>query len=170
MEYLHTPVRQTQGFILMKYFLALAVLCCVGFGANAQAQKSTYNKALADSLGADEYGMKSYVLAILKTGSNTTTDKEKLNQYFKGHMENIGRLAKEGKLIVAGPLGKNDKSYRGIFILDVKTVEEAQKLVDTDPAVKAKIFDVELYPWYGSAALPMYLPAHSKIEKVSTTD
>lgn len=149
----------------MKYFFALAILCCLGFAAIAQTQNPNYNKALADSLGADDYGMKQYVLAILKTGSNTTTDKEKLNEYFRGHMDNIGRLAKEGKLIVAGPLGKNDKAYRGIFILDVKTVEEAQKLVETDPAVKAKVFDVELYPWYGSAALPAYLDTHKKIEK-----
>lgn len=149
----------------MKYFFTLAILCLFSFAANAQTANPNYNKALADSLGADNYGMKQYVLVILKTGSNTTTDKEKLNQYFRGHMENIGRLAKEGKLIVAGPLGKNDKTYRGIFILDAKTIEEAQKLVETDPAVKAKIFDVELYPWYGSAALPTYLETHSKISK-----
>ncbi|TPE42555.1 YciI family protein [Pontibacter mangrovi] len=147
----------------MKHFLALTILCCLAFVA--QAQNPSYNKALADSLGADDYGMKSYVLAILKTGPNTTTDKEKLSAYFRGHMENIGRLAKEGKLIVAGPLGKNEKNYRGIFILDAKTVEEAQKLVETDPAVQAKIFEVELYPWYGSAALPVYLETHRKIEK-----
>ncbi|MEJ8803974.1 YciI family protein [Pontibacter sp. H249] len=150
----------------MKYIFAVAILCCIGFAANAQTQNPSYNKTLADSLGADDYGMKQYVLAILKTGSNTTTDKEKLNSYFRGHMDNINRLVKEGKLIVAGPLGKNDNAYRGIFILDVKTVEEAQKLVETDPAVKAKIFDVELYPWYGSAALPMYLPASNKIAKM----
>lgn len=149
----------------MKHLLALLILCCLGFSAQAQSSNPNYNKALADSLGADAYGMKQYVLVILKTGTNTTTDKEKLNAYFRGHMENIGRLAKEGKLVVAGPLGKNDKNYRGIFILDAKTVEEAQKMVETDPAVKAKVFEVELYPWYGSAALPLYLETHSKIEK-----
>jgi uncharacterized protein YciI len=149
----------------MKYIFTLAILCCLGIAANAQTQKPVYNKALADSLGADERGMKQYVLAILKTGTNTTTDKEELNKYFRGHMDNIGRLAKEGKLVVAGPLGKNDKTYRGIFILNVKTIEEAQKLVETDPAVKAKIFDVELYPWYGSAALPVYIETHNKISK-----
>jgi uncharacterized protein YciI len=81
-------------------------------------------------------------------------------------MENINRLVEEKKLIVAGPLGKNDKTYRGIFILDVPTVEEAGKLVQTDPAVKAKLLDVELFPWYGSAALAQYLPASDKIWKV----
>ena len=149
----------------MKFLSAVFLALFIGFATNAQAQNSSYDKALADSLGADDYGMKQYVLAILKTGSNTTTDKEKLNAYFRGHMENIGRLAKEGKLVVAGPLGKNDKAYRGIFILDVKTIEEAKKLVETDPAVQAKIFEVELYPWYGSAALPVYLPVSEKIAK-----
>ena len=49
-------------------------------------------------------------------------------KFFEGHMENINRLAKEGKLVVAGPFMKNDRNYRGIFIFNCKTVEEAQKI------------------------------------------
>jgi uncharacterized protein YciI len=130
--------------------------------ANAQ-----YNKALADSLGADEYGMKKYVLAILKSGENKVTDKKISDSLFRGHMDNIIRLSKEGKLIVAGPLGKNDKNYRGIFIFNVATVDEAKALVASDPAVKANVFEVEMYPWYGSAALPVYLKTHEQIEKTA---
>lgn len=138
---------------------------CLLIAASASAQTNLkYDKALATALGGDEYGMKAYVLAILKTGSNTTADKETVGQLFRGHMDNIGKLAKEGKLIVAGPLGKNDKSYRGIFILNVKTIAEATALLETDPAVKAKLLDAELYEWYGSAALPEYLKSHEKIE------
>lgn len=139
--------------------LLVCLFCASGF---AQVDAS-YDKALAEKLGADEYGMKKYVLAILKTGTNATTDKKVIGDLFKGHMENINRLASEGKLIVAGPLGKNDKTYRGIFILDVKTIAEAQALVATDPAVKEKLLDVELYEWYGGAALPEYLKAQDKI-------
>ena len=72
----------------------------------------------------------------------------------------------QGKLVVAGPLGKNEKTYRGIFILDVASQEEAQALLATDPAIKEKLLEAELYQWYGSAALPVYLPTHQKIEKV----
>ena len=125
---------------------------------------NSYNKALADSLGSDEYGMKMYVLVVLKTGS-ATFDKKITDSLFNGHMANIARLASEGKLVVAGPLKKNDKNYRGIFIFNVKTIEEANKLLITDPAVNSKILDSELYEWYGSAALPMYLPYHSKLQK-----
>jgi uncharacterized protein YciI len=126
-----------------------------------------YDKALADSLGADEYGMKMYVLVLLKTGSAKIDDKKITDSLFAGHMKNIQRLADEGKLSVAGPLQKNDKNYRGIFILNVKTIDEARALLQTDPTVKAKVLDAELYGWYGSAALPMYLPVSEKVNKLN---
>jgi uncharacterized protein YciI len=150
----------------MKKIFLFALFCILAAGAKAQGT-TQYNKALADSLGADEYGMKMYVLVILKTGENKTTDKATIDSLFKGHMANIGRLAANGKLVVAGPIGKNDKNYRGIFIFNAKTVEEAKRLLATDPAVKSKLLDAELYPWYGSAALPVYLETHKKIEKTS---
>ncbi len=145
---------------------AIVILLALwGVQAQAQTDNPKYDKALAESLGGDDYGMKPYVLVILKTGSNTTADKETTNRLFRGHMDNIGRLVSEGKLIVAGPLQKNDQNYRGIFILNVKTTEEARLLLETDPAVKEKLLEAEVYGWYGSAALPEYLKAHEKIER-----
>lgn len=133
----------------------------------AQTSNPNYDQALADSLGADAYGMKMYVLVLLKSGSNPIQDKSKSDSLFSGHMQNIRRLASLGKLVVAGPLQENAKQYRGIFILNVKTVEEARTLLETDPAIHAKLLDAELYNWYGSAALPMYLPASEKVGKKS---
>lgn len=128
-------------------------------------EKNTYDEKLAKALGGNDNGMKTYVFCLLKTGSNTTATKEEKNKYFEGHMANISRLADEGKLIVAGPFMKNDKNYRGIFIFNVATVEEAQALVETDPAVKAKIFEAELTPWFCSAALMVVPETHKKITK-----
>jgi uncharacterized protein YciI len=150
----------------MKTTFVLLFFLVSGLSVNAQNTNPNYDEALAKKLGADDYGMKKYVLVILKTGENTTATSEETNTAFRGHMENINRLVEEGKLIIAGPLGKNDKTYRGIFILDVPTVEEAGELVQTDPAVKARLLDVELFSWYGSAALSEYLPASDKIWKV----
>jgi uncharacterized protein len=150
----------------MKTTFVMLIFLVSSITIHAQAANPNYDEALAKILGADDYGMKKYVLVILKTGENTTATSEETNVAFRGHMENINRLVENGKLIVAGPLGKNDKTYRGIFILDVPTVEEADELVQTDPAVKAKLLDVELFPWYGSAALAEYLPASDKIWKV----
>jgi hypothetical protein len=125
-----------------------------------------YDASLAQKLGADDYGMKSYVLVILKTGNNKTTDKTFINTSFRGHLENINRLVEQGKLIVAGPLGKNDSNYRGIFILNAANIEEAEKLLQTDPAIKEGLLAADLYNWYGSAALPEYLEFSDKIWKV----
>ena len=104
-------------------------------------------------------------MVILKTGSNTKENQQTTDSLFAGHMKNIGRLAAEGKLVVSGPIKKNEKNYRGIFIFNVQTTEEANALLETDPAVHAKLLDAELYQWYGSAALPAYLPYHERISK-----
>lgn len=122
-----------------------------------------YDKALAEKLKGDDYGMKSYVFVALKTGTNTTTDKKYIDSCFTGHMGNIGRLVEEGKLIVAGPFGKNDLTYRGLFIFNVTTKEEAEALLKTDPAVNSGLLAYNLIPWYGSAAISEYLDASDKI-------
>ena len=126
-----------------------------------------YDASLARKLGADDYGMKSYILVMLKTGNNQTADKTLISNSFKGHLENMNRLVEQEKLIVAGPFGKNDNSYRGIFILDVTTFEEAEELMLTDPAIKNELLAAELYKWYGSAALPEYLGSADRIWKVN---
>jgi uncharacterized protein YciI len=134
--------------------------------ANLNAQESSkYDENLAKSLHSDEYGMKKYVFCILKTGTNTTATKEERTKFFEGHMTNINKLANEGKLALAGPFMKNDRNYKGIYIFNVETIEEAQILVESDPAVQAKIFEAELTPWYGSAAIQEVPKIHKTIQK-----
>lgn len=126
-----------------------------------------YDKTLAEKLGADDYGMKNYFLVILKTGTNTTTDKAFINQCFRGHLDNINTLVANKILIVAGPMWQNEKNYRGIFILNnIESIESATALLQTDPAIKNKLLDYEIFTWYGSAALPEYLPYTDKIWKL----
>jgi len=129
----------------------------------------TFDAAMAAKAGGDDYGMRSYVFCILKTGPKDAaiTDKKQRDEIFAGHMANMGRLAEEGKLALAGPFGKNDRQYRGIFILAVTTVEDAQKLVETDPVIKSGMMIAELTPWYGSAATMLVNENHKKIAKKS---
>lgn len=150
-------------------FAGALIFCIAGISTKSIAQDTNknYDEKLARELKADDYGMKKYVLVVLKSGSVTGLPRNAQDSIFKGHMANINKLAAEGKLIVAGPLGKNDKNYRGIFIFDVDNVEAAKLLVATDPVIKSQIMDAEYYPWYGSAALKETLKIHSKIEKMS---
>lgn len=134
----------------------------------AEVKAPKFDAALAKKVGADQYGMRAYVLAFLKTGPNdaeVTGDARKA--VFKGHFDNMNRLAKEGKLAVAGPFNDPNKIYRGLFILAVTTVEEARALAETDPTVKAGVLIVEYVPWYGSASLMLSNEFHDKVAEKS---
>lgn len=136
----------------------------------AQLTEDTrYDSLLAKKLGSDDYGMKAYVMAFLKAGPSRDLDSSAAAQLQEAHLKNIFRMADEGKLIVAGPF-LDDTDIRGIYIFDVPTVEEAKKLTETDPAIKAGSLVMELHPWYGSAALPLLLPIHKKLEKKAIVD
>jgi uncharacterized protein YciI len=144
----------------------LITLLFIAFNQVGFSQENTkYDEALAKKMGADEFGMKTYVFCILKTGTNTTATPEEKKKLFDGHMANIKKLADENKLVVAGPFMKNDKNYRGIFIFNCSTIEEAQSLVNSDPAVQAKIFEADLTVWYSSAALGLIKEMHDKVAK-----
>lgn len=111
-----------------------------------------YDSLKAAELGADDYGMKKFVVAFLKRGPNRTDDKVKAMELQKAHLANIRRLALEGQLVLAGPFVDN-QDIRGIYIFDVESIEEAEKLTETDPAIIAGSLVMELRPWYGPAAL-----------------
>jgi uncharacterized protein len=144
--------------------LALAFVCI--HATVVMADEKAFDPELAKRLGGDERGMKTYVLCILKTGpKDAEVQGEARKEIFAGHFANIGRLADEGKLAVAGPFEKNDKSYRGLYIFNVATIEEAEKLVMLDPAVKAGVFVPDLTLWYGSAAMMVVTETHKKIAK-----
>ncbi len=127
------------------------------------AQNENYDPAMAEELGADEYGMKYYTFVLLTTGENKDTDPEAKQISFEGHMENIKVLAERGDLIVSGPFGENKKSFRGIFILNTADIEEAKEWLSNDTAIENGYLKAHYIPWYGSAALPNYLPDADKV-------
>ncbi|WP_336962694.1 YciI family protein [Chryseobacterium contaminans] len=146
--------------------IAILFISTFSFAQEKTTDKPKFNQELATSLGADQYGMKPYTIVMLTTGTTKIEDKTRMSSLMKGHMENIGKLANEGKIVVAGPfLEKNKENYRGMFIFNTKSKEEAEQWVKTDPAVQAGVFSYEIFPWYGSAALPLYLKHHDEIAK-----
>ena len=143
--------------------LALATLLALPFAASAQATPA-YDAGLATSLGADERGMRQYVLVILKTGPNKMADGDARKQMFQGHFANMGKLAADKKLVLAGPLdGKEGR--RGIFVLNTPDIEAAKAWVSTDPVIIHGEMVAEYHKFYGSAALMMVNEVHGKIEK-----
>ncbi len=144
----------------MKHVLTIFT-CLVLSNSFLVAQQDSYDADLAAKVGADEYGMKRYVMAFLLAGDSVakyTPDERAEIQI--GHMTNINRLSELKKLILAGPFIEGGE-MRGIFIFDVSTKAEAEELTNSDPAVKAGVLKMNLVEWYGSAAL-MFMPENQK--------
>lgn len=166
----------TAVLIDKKSVLLYAVLFPLGFNSCTESGPQTldsynsvantsYDQKLAETLGADDYGMKQYVMAFLTAGPVRNQDSARAAELQRGHLDNIGRLASEGKLVLAGPF-LDGGDIRGIFIFDVKTVEEARELILTDPAIQAGRLEMELRPWYGSAAILKINDIHQSISKM----
>ncbi len=142
------------------------ILCLFLAAAHAQtaAVKPKFDAELAKALGADEYGMRSYVHVVLKTGPNKMPAGKERDEMFKGHFANIQRLAAEGKLVLAGPFDGVD-GWRGMFVFAVADIEEAKKLVATDPVILNGEMIAEFHKYYGSAALMQVNEIHEKMAK-----
>lgn len=123
-----------------------------------------YDSALAASYGADDYGMKKYVVAFLVRGKNQSIDSLERARLQEAHLQNIFRLADEGKLVLAGPFFGND-ALRGIYIFDVQSIAEAEALTATDPSIQAGLLAMDLKEWYGSAALVGVNNEHKKLSR-----
>jgi uncharacterized protein len=150
---------------MKRHFTKICVLLLFAGGTALAQEKPVYDEALAKRLGGNENGMKSFVLVILKTGDKKIADEKQVAEIFAGHMKNIHRMADEGKLAVAGPFGKNDNNFRGLYIFNVTTIAEAEALVNSDPAVMSGLLKGEFYPWYGSAAMGEVSNIHNRIIK-----
>ena len=101
--------------------------------------------AIAALINANAFSqLSSYSFVFLNKKSDTLqSSKEDVDKLMEGHMANIERLAKERKLITAGPF----EGGGGIFILNTTSIDEAKAWVNTDPAVKANRWNIEIYPY-----------------------
>lgn len=122
----------------MKRLLCISLFSFVCFALYAQ-KGSTQKK--------QEEKIRKYYFVMLLAGNNRTQDSATAAKIQEGHMANITRLYKAGKLKVAGPFGDNG-NWRGVFIFDCATEEEVKKLLDTDPAVHSGRLAYEIHPWY----------------------
>lgn len=120
----------------MKKLFAIATLLLLTLSVNSFAQETK----------KPEGEMKTYYLVLLKKGNNRTQDSVTAKQIQAGHMAHINKMAADGKLNIAGPC-LDDSDLRGIFILNVVSLEEAKTLTEADPAVKAGRLIMEIHPW-----------------------
>jgi uncharacterized protein YciI len=152
---------------MRKHDWLVAVVLAGGFAGvsvAADPPAAGYDAQLASRLGADERGMRPYVMVILKTGPTPKPKGPERDAMFKGHFANIQRLADAGKLALAGPFDGVD-GWRGMFIFAVKDIDEARRLTATDPVIASGEMIGEYHQYYGSAALMQVSEIHKRIVK-----
>ena len=133
---------------------------------SSESKDTGYDSIMAKELGADPYGMKSYVIAFLYRGPNRETDSLKAAGLQKAHLENIVRLSEKGFMVLAGPF-ISDGDLRGIYIFDTDNIATADSLTRTDPAIQSGHLRMELMLWYGSAAINLIPDLQKRITERS---
>ncbi len=91
--------------------------------------------------------IKQYWLVFLQRGTVRNQDSAVAAKIQERHIANIERLAKEGKIVMAGPMG-DDTDLRGIFIMNCKDSMEVVNLVKSDTAIITGRLKFEIHPWW----------------------
>ncbi|HMJ69467.1 MAG TPA: YciI family protein [Cyclobacteriaceae bacterium] len=70
-------------------------------------------------------------------------EKEESDKIMAGHMDNINKMAKEGKLLAAGPF----EGGGGLFVFKSSSTAEVTEWMSSDPGVKANRWNIEMLPY-----------------------
>lgn len=91
-----------------------------------------------------------HTFAFLRLGpKRAEVQGEALQEAMRGHMANIGRLAAENKLALAGPFGSPspEPALRGIFVFFTADTTAAAALCETDPSISGGVLAAEVVPF-----------------------
>ncbi len=137
----------------MKLPILILCIACLAISCNndqptqvsstAQTEKYDINKDTTVTAGQ----MKRYWLVLLEKGPDRTQDSISAAKIQAAHMANINRLFKEGKLVMAGPIGI-EGDLRGIFLMNCADSSEVENFVKTDSAVITGRLVMKYYPWW----------------------
>jgi len=102
--------------------------------------------------GDSSYVMQKYFVVFMKRGPNRNQSEEEEVNIQKHHLAHLNKLYKMGKTSITGPFG-DDGDVLGMVIFNTSTMEEAKKLADQDPAVKAGRLVVEVHPFWSAKGM-----------------
>ena len=111
---------------------------------------------LAQSLAAEEMpipAMSRYQFGLLRRGPAWTPQRTPATDSIQaGHMANIGRMADEGVLLAAGPIGDRG-DLRGVFIFRDDSTARLRELTGRDPAIRSGRLVLDLYSWLAPSGI-----------------
>lgn len=152
---LKTQIHILSKNLYMKFFLFISFVSCIAIScsnhktetsaSSAKHAPEKYDFNIDTSVYSGE--MKRFWLVHLLKGPRRDQDSSSRIKIQAAHIANIVRLAKEGKIIMAGPIGvEND--LQGIFLMNCKDSSEVESFVKTDTAVITGRLIMKYYPWW----------------------
>lgn len=97
------------------------------------------------------------VALLIHNPDGPQLDEEAAAALQDAHMSHLADMHAQGHLLAAGPI--SDPVYRGLSILNVD-VEQARALKETDPAVQAGVYTIQVLPWIVPAGAVSFSPTH----------
>jgi len=90
-----------------------------------------------------------YVVFLKRPPSAPTLDEAAAQALQRQHLAHLRALYEAGKLLLAGPFDEQkDAALRGMCLYRVASAEEARRLAEGDPAVKAGRLAVDVVAWW----------------------
>jgi uncharacterized protein YciI len=113
-----------------------------------------------------KFEFEQFTLVLLKRPPNPPKlEENELGELQKQHLAHLTKMGDSGKMVIAGPFGdQRDQTYRGACIYRLP-IEEARKLAESDPMVKAGRLMVEAVTWHvgkGYMTFPKAPPVEPK--------
>lgn len=112
-----------------------------------------FSFASAQETYTPPWEMTTYYFGLLSRGEKWTPERtEETARIQEAHLAHLNKNAVAGHLVAAGPVGSQG-DLRGILIFKTASLEEAQALAASDPAVKAGRLKLDIHPWWGPAGI-----------------
>lgn len=79
--------------------------------------------------------------------------KEEGDRIQKAHMTNILKMADDGYLAAAGPFENDPPPVSGVFVMKVKSIDEARRMAAEDPTVLEHRNTIDVHAWRAPAGI-----------------
>jgi len=101
-----------------------------------------------------------YELVLLRRGEQAPDlDDETMDLLQRQHLGHLSAMKAAGHLAVAGPFGDQpDDNWRGLGLYRVGSLDEARRLAEADPAVRAGQLTVDVRHWYTAKGALLFRP------------
>ena len=133
---------------------AAVALCAASYGWIAPALAAAPPPSPAPAAPPTDAppALQRYTLGIIYRGAAWAPERSaRVDSLQAGHLANITRMFKLGKLVGAGPFLDNAHVI-GLFIFSADSAEAAA-LVAADPAIRSQRFAISLLPWWADAGI-----------------